>query len=114
MPINESTARRPTRERDDDYEVVRISISWGMLSIVAFAVILTLQMFGIRVLGLSLAQVVGATLVLSFVGFALGLVGVRFGRARGAAKLGAFLNGVVLLCIFILLPLTFAILRRIG
>lgn len=92
-----------------DYEVVRLSIGWGSVSILAFATILTLQMFGFRVFGLDLSQVVVATLPLALSGFACGLIGLRFGRGRGAAKVGTFLNGIVLLCIFVLLPLTYQV-----
>ncbi len=97
---------------ENDYQVISLSISWGMLSIAAFAVILTLQLFG-RVLGVSLAQVIGATLVLSIAGFALALIGLRFDRGRGAATVGAFLNGVVL-GIFLLVPVASQVLRRLG
>ena len=98
---------------DNDYQVINLSISWGMLSIVAFAVILTLQVFG-RVLGVTLAQMTLVTLSLAFVGFAVGLVGLRSGRGRGAARVGAFLNGTVLLCVFVILPVAYQILRRLG
>ncbi len=98
---------------ENDYQVIRLRVSWGMLSVLAFAAVLTLQLFG-RTLGVSLAQATGGTLVLSVAGLALGLVGLRCGKSRGAARLGAFLNGVVLLCIFVILPATSMILRRLG
>jgi len=99
---------------DDDYEVIRISISWGMLSILVFGVILTTQLFGWRVFGLRLSQVVAATLPLSVAGVILGGIGLKFGRARRAAKIGIFLNGVVLLCVFSLVLLTLKALRWLA
>ena len=104
----------PTDFEEDDYAVVRVSIGWGTLSILAFAIVLALQLFGRQVFGLRLIQVVGATLPLSFVGLALGLIGTRLGRGRKAAKLGAFLNGVVLFCVFVLLPVVFQVLKRLS
>ncbi len=98
---------------DDDYQVIRLRVSWGALSVVAFVSILSLQMFGDR-LGISLAQMIGGTLALSVAGFALGVIGLRFGRSRGAARAGLFLNGVVLACVFIILPVAHQILRRLG
>ncbi len=98
---------------DDDYQVVRLRISWGALSVAAFVVGMVLQLLGWR-LGVSLGQLTAATMALSVAGCALGLIGLRFGKSRGAARVGAFLNGVVLLCIFILLPAAYTILRRLG
>ncbi len=98
---------------DDDYQVVRLRISWGSLSVVAFIVILILQLFG-RQFGANLIEVNLGTMALSAAGFVLGLIGLKLGDSRGAARLGAFLNGVVLLCIFVILPVTFMILRRLG
>ena len=90
-----------------------MSISWGALSIAAFMVIMTLQIFGFTVFGLRIAQITMATLGLSALGFSLGLIGMRLGRGRKAARLGAFLNGVVLFCVFVLLPVTFQVLRAL-
>ncbi len=97
---------------ENDYQVIPLSITWGSMSIVAFVIILILQLSG-RMLGLGLFQIIGATLGLSVAGFVLGLIGLKFGRSHGAAKVGAFLNGVVLLCIFVILPVVFQILRRL-
>ncbi len=94
---------------DEDYEVIRVSISWGLLSILVFAAILTTQLFGLRVFGLRLSQVVAATLPLSVAGLILGGIGLKFGRARRAAKVGVFLNGVVLFCVFLLVLMTFRV-----
>lgn len=102
-----------TRPEGDDYEVIRVSISWGALSILAFIALMTLQVFGFRVFGLRLGQLTAATLALAFAGFVLGLIGTRLGRARRAAKVGLFLNGVVLFCVFVLMPLTFQVLRSL-
>ena len=96
---------------DDDYQVIRLSISWGALSILAFVAILVLQLFS-RHLGISLPQMIGATALLGLGGFAIGLVGLRFGRAPGAARVGVFLNGAVL-GIFLLVPIVSGILRRL-
>lgn len=97
---------------DNDYQVIRLSISWGMFSIAAFVGVLTLQVFGPQ-LGVNLIQVIGGTMALSMGGFAAGLIGLKFGNNRGGAKVGAFLNGVVLLCLFIILP-AFQVLSRLG
>ncbi len=102
-----------TSDFENDYQVIRLRVSWGALSVLAFAAVLTLQLFG-RVLGVSLREVIAGTMGLSVAGFALGLIGLRYGRSRGAARAGAFLNGVVLLCIFVILPATAMILRRLG
>ena len=75
--------------------------------------IMAIQFFGYTFFGLRLAQMALSTLGLSALGFTLGLIGMRFGRGRRAARLGAFLNGVVLFCVFVLLPLTFQILRAL-
>ena len=98
----------------DDYEVIRLSISWGVLSIAAFLALISLQLFGVSYLRLSYLRVFVATLALAFVGLALGLTGLRIGRGRRSARVGVFLNGVVLLCIFVLVPVVFSILRRLG
>ena len=108
-----SDAHTPEGEYDD-YEVFRLSISWGMLSIMAFVVVLMLQMFDSGTFGLTSFQAVAATLPLSFLGFVLGVLGIRYGRGQRAARIGVFLNGVVLCCIFVLLPVTFQILRRFS
>jgi len=99
---------------DEDYEVLRISITWGGLSIAAFALVMGLQIFGVNSLQLSYLEVIAATFALSFAGLALGLVGMKIGRGRRSARLGVFLNGVVLFCIFVLVPLTWRVLRRLG
>ena len=96
---------------DDDYQVIRLRVSWGAVSIVAFAAILILQLFG-RWLRFSLPQVIFGTAGLALAGLVLGLVGLRFGRSRGAARAGAFLNGAVL-GIFVLVPIVTGILRRL-
>lgn len=98
----------------DDYQVIRISISWGALSVVAFLLLMGLQIFGIRFFQLRLTQVTVATLTLSIAGFVLGLVGMRAKSGRRAARLGVFLHGTVLFCVFVLVPLTFQVLRRLG
>ncbi len=98
---------------EEDYQVIRLKVSWGALSVIAFVTVLTLQLFG-RTLGVSLRDVIGATMALSVAGFVLGLIGLWFGKSRGAARAGAFLNGVVLLCIFVILPATYMILRWLG
>ncbi len=97
---------------DDDYQVIRLKASWGAVSIVAFAAILILQMFG-HMLRVSLPQVIGGTAALALAGFALGLIGLRFGRSRGAARAGTFLNGAVL-GIFVLVAIVTGLLRRLG
>ena len=104
---------RPESDFENDYQVIDLSISWGMLSVVAFAAVLALQLFG-RVLGVGLREVIFGTLALSIAGFILGLIGLKLGRSRGAARVGAFLNGVVLLVIFVILPVAFQVLRRLG
>ena len=93
---------------ENDYQVISLSISWGMVSITAFVAIVALQIFD---LGANLTQVVFATMGLAIGGFALGLIGLKFGRSRVAARTGAFLNGVVLLCIIVILPVTLMVLR---
>ena len=102
----------PSRKLDGggDYEVIRISISWGALSIALFVLLMALVIFG----DLRLAQFVFATLSLSIAGSVVGLVGFRFGRSRRAARVGLFLNGVVLVCYFVLVPLIYQVLRRLG
>jgi len=99
-------------EFDNDYQVIRLSITWGATSVGIFVVVLGLQVFG-RALGVSLAQVIGASFALAVAGLALGLIGLRFGRSRGAARAGAFLNGVVV-GIFVLAPVAAQILRWLG
>ncbi|MCP3956467.1 MAG: hypothetical protein GY719_01300 [bacterium] len=96
---------------DEDYEVLRISISWGLLSILVFLIVITLQIYGWRTLGINIAQLALSTLGLSVLGLALGLIGLKFGRGRRAAKVGTFLNGVVLFCVFVLLPVSFYVSR---
>ncbi len=101
---------------DNDYQVIRISLNWGALSISALAVTLTVNVAGDN-LGASFGQLVAATMGLSVIGLAFGLIGMKFGRHRGAARVGAFLNGVVVaifLAIAALLPVMFQILRRLG
>ncbi len=98
---------------EDDYQVIRLSVNWGSTSIVAFAAVVILNMGG-RFLGLGLFQIIGATLALSIAGFLLGLIGLKFGRGRGAARVGVFLNGVVLLCNLVILLVAFLIMRRPG
>lgn len=110
-PAAETSARDGA---NDDYEVVRLSIGWGALSILAFASMLIVQLGGSRVLGLSVAQATVLILPLSGVGFVLGTIGVKYGRDSRLARLGVFLNGIVLFCILVLLPLTTQILRRLG
>ncbi len=97
----------------DDYGVVHVSLSWGFLSLLAFLVVVTFQLFGSEVLHLQFNYIIFSTLILSPVGFVLGLIGLKFGRSPQIAKVGVFLNGVVLFCIFVLLPVTFAILRSL-
>ena len=99
-------------EFENDYQVISLSISWGLVSVLAFAAVLALQLLGRR-FGVGVPQMFGGTLLLSVVGLICGLVGLRVGHARGAARVGAFLNGVVLLCITIILPFVFQILRRL-
>ncbi len=94
-----------------DYGVVRLRINLGILSIAAFALILVAHLFGMRVFRLSIAMVTGATLLLSVGGLVTGLLGMRFGRRRRTARLGVFLNGAVLFCFFVILPVTFWVLR---
>ena len=98
---------------DDEYEVLRISISWGLLSILAFAAAIVLHIFGWRFFGLGIARLALWTLGLSAGGFVLGLIGLRVGRGRRAARLGTFLNGVVLFCVFVLLPVSFYVSRML-
>ncbi len=96
---------------DDDYQVIRLRVSWGAVSILAFAAILTLQLFG-RLLKVSLQQVIFGTAALALAGLVLGLIGMRLGRSRAAARVGAFLNGAVL-GIFLLVPIVTGILRQL-
>lgn len=100
-----------TSDVDDDYQVIRLKVSWGAVSIVAFTAILILQLFG-RWLRVSLPQVIFGTAALALAGLVLGLIGLRFGQSRGAARVGAFLNGSVL-GIFLLVPIVTGILRRL-
>ncbi len=104
----------PRQPGPDDYEVIRLSISWGALSILAFLLLMALQVGGARFLDLRLFQVVVATLALAAAGFVFGLVGMKFGRGRQAARLGVFFNGAVLFSVFVLVPLVSALLRRLG
>ncbi|MEM7584139.1 MAG: hypothetical protein AAF560_12200 [Acidobacteriota bacterium] len=104
----------PQSSDNDDYDVIQISLNWGFLSLLAFLTIVTFQMFGTDFLHLRLTHVIFSTLVLAPVGFVLGLIGLKFGRSPQIARVGVFLNGVVIFCVLVLLPLTFAILRRIG
>ncbi len=97
---------------DDDYQVIRLRVSWGAVSIAAFIGILILQLFG-RWLRVSLPQVIGGTAALALTGLVLGLIGLKFSRSRGAARVGTFLNGAVL-GIFVLVPLLTGLLRRLG
>ncbi len=96
-------------EFDDDYQVIRLRISWGFLSIIAFVGILALQ---IDTLGVSLPQMIGGTLVLAISGFVLGLIGLKFGRSRGAARAGVFLNGTVL-GLFVLVAVGSVLMRQL-
>ncbi len=96
---------------DDDYQVIRLRVSWGAVSILAFAAILTLQLFG-HWLRVSLPQVILGTAALALAGLVLGLIGMKFGSGRGAARIGAFLNGAVL-GIFVLVPIVTGILRQL-
>ncbi len=96
---------------DDDYQVIRLRVSWGAVSILAFAGILILQLFG-RWLQVSLRQVIFGTAALALAGLVLGLIGMKFGRGRAAARIGAFLNGAVL-GIFLLVPIVTGILRQL-
>ncbi len=97
----------------DDYDVVHVSLNWGILSLVAFLIVVTFQVFDLGFLNVSLVHVMRITMVLTPVGFILGLIGMKFGDGRQIAKIGAFLNGVVLFCILVLLPLTSTVLRLI-
>ncbi len=99
-------------DADNDYQVIRLSISWGATSIIAFAGILIIQRFP-SALGISLPQMIGGTALLAITGLALGLIGLKFGRSRGAARIGTFLNGTVL-GLFVLVPIVSGILRRLG
>jgi hypothetical protein len=110
--MGEPRAESGASDFESDYQVISLSISWGLVSVVAFIAVLALQLLGRR-LGLGVPRVFGGTLLLSLIGLLCGLIGLRFGRARGAARAGAFLNGVVLLCIAIILPFVFQILRRL-
>ena len=98
---------------EDDYQVVRLSIGWGPVSILTFVAILILQIFGNR-FGASLGQVIFGTMAMAAAGLILGLIGLKFGHSRDAARAGAFLNGVVLLIIFIVLPVFYQIMRRLA
>ncbi len=97
---------------EDDYQVIRFRIGWGTLSILSFAAILAIQLFG-RWLEISLVRSIIATALLAIGGLVLGLIGLKFGRARGAARVGVFLNGAVI-GILLLVPLVSGILRRLG
>ncbi len=98
---------------DNDYQVINLSISWGLVSVLAFTAVLVLQLLGGR-LGVNVAEMFLGTLLLAAAGLLCGLIGLRFGRSRGAARVGAFLNGTVLLCVVVILPFVFQILRRLG
>ncbi len=111
--MSESPGDHGYSDFDNDYQVIRLSVTWGSLSVVAFVAIVVLNL-GARWFGLGLFKIIGATMALSASGFVLGLIGLKLGNSRGAARVGAFLNGVVLLCIFVILPVVFMILRRLG
>ncbi len=100
-------------EFDSDYEVVGLRVGWGGTSVIAFVATLSLHVFS-GVLGISLRQAMVGTLVLPVAGLGLGLIGLRFGHSRRASRAGVFLNAVVLLCIFVILPATTTILRWLG
>ena len=113
--MNESTSDASTRMgEEEDYEVFRLSIGWGMLSILVFVLILALQVFDTGIWGLSSGQAVAATLPLSVIGFVLGLLGVKYNRGQSSARIGVFLNGAALFCIFVLLPITSQVVRRLN
>ena len=87
---------------DEDYEVISLGISWSNLSILLFLLTLPanylLQFLPWRPDPIWLWPLVPPLVILglSFLGAVSGLLGLRFSEARGVARAGLFLNGVVL------------------
>ncbi len=96
---------------DEDYAVVSVPLSWGTVSLACFALLLLIQLGGHRWLGLGLGVVALSTVPLSLSGLIAGAIGWKRGKSRKTARMGVFLNGIVLFCYFVVLPVTFFVLR---
>jgi len=116
-------AERATRARTahdligDEYDVVALRLRWGGLSVAFFLAsllspyLLRLQPWRPEELWRWPLVKVLAVAATALVGLVAGLVGVRYSPARGLARTGVFLNGVVVACIFLVILGMFAILR---
>ncbi|MEM7584377.1 MAG: hypothetical protein AAF560_13395 [Acidobacteriota bacterium] len=102
---------------EEDYEVISLRVSWPVLSVGCFVLALPakylLQFLPWRPQQIWIWPLIPPLVILglSTVGFALGLIGLRFSERRGLAKTGVFLNGVVLAIIGLMIALWFYIVR---
>ncbi|MCP3956221.1 MAG: hypothetical protein GY719_00015 [bacterium] len=93
---------------DEDYEVISLGISWASLSILLFLLTLPanylLPFLPWRPQRIWLWPLVPPLVILglSFLGTVSGWLGLRFSEARGVAKAGLFLNGVVLAIVLVI------------
>lgn len=100
---------------DDDYEVISLKISWAALSILSFLLTLPardlLQLLPWRPQNIWLWPLVPPMVILglSILGFLFGALGLKYSAHRGMAKIGMFLNGVVLAIVLALTALWFFI-----
>ena len=87
---------------EDDYEVIPLKVSWAALSILFFLLALPardlLQLLPWRPQRPWIWPLVPPMVILglSFLGLLSGLLGLKFSDRRGMARIGTFLNGVVL------------------
>lgn len=99
---------------DDDYQVIRLSLRFGSLSILMFVTTLAVHVVGDN-FGANVGQMVFATFGFTGAGLVLGLLGLKFDRGgRGAARAGVFLNGSVVGIFLIILPAVYQILKRLS
>ncbi len=100
---------------EEDYEVISLKISWAILSISCFLLTLPakylLHLLPWRPQPIWLWPLVPPVVILglSILGFVMGWIGVRFSQRRSLAKVGMFLNAVVLTIITFMILLWFYI-----
>ncbi len=96
---------------EEDYEVIALRISWPMVSIGCFLLTLPAKyLLGFlpwRPQPIWLWPLVPPLVIfgLSILGFVVGWIGFRYSERQGLAKVGMFLNGVVLAIVVLMILL---------